>query len=439
MGEIHMAQGAALVHTTLQAPTVTEVDLDEAIAVATRHGGCADRDRHQLIRVDRLELQLIAPLFQAQTKADVEVLSAAAKGITVAVQIAAADAAEVERVQRWIHQSIRPWCPAPRSCLDLFEHKKFPVALPDRLSKNGESLLLQRLAVEHCPCRCATWQHQSKPQADARHCRCPWVGSRHVINGADLCCTELRMEESMADERGRVVAAATDGACSGNPGPGGWGALIRFEDGSVEEFGGHEPATTNNRMELQAALALLQRLKALPRHPDLTLRTDSKYLIDGLGSWMAGWKRKGWKTAAGKPVLNQDLWQALDQARLDDVPLAYVKGHSGDPDNERVDRIAVAYSRGQALTSIPAPPPPSASDDAAPPELQRLLTRLELAERLAAGAFTLTAAELAQLVEQPLQNLQERSSSWRWRDWSVDPVQAGRWRLRRREGGSEQS
>ena len=148
-----------------------------------------------------------------------------------------------------------------------------------------------------------------------------------------------------SDRRGRVVAAATDGACSGNPGPGGWGALIRFEDGSVEEFGGADPATTNNRMELQAALALLERLAELPRHPDLTLRTDSKYLIDGLGSWMAGWKRKGWKTAAGKPVLNQDLWQALDAARLPDVPLTYVKGHSGDPDNDRVDAIAVAYSK----------------------------------------------------------------------------------------------
>ena len=260
------------------------------------------------------------------------------------------------------------------------------------------------------------------------------------MNDANPCCTELRLGESMADERGRVVAAATDGACSGNPGPGGWGALIRFEDGSVEEFGGHEPATTNNRMELQAALALLQRLKDLPRHPDLTLRTDSKYLIDGLGSWMAGWKRKGWKTAAGKPVLNQDLWQALDQARLADVPLAYVKGHSGDPDNERVDRIAVAYSRGQALTPRPVSARgPSTSVDAAPPELQRLLNRLELAERLAAGAFTLSAVELAQLVEQPLQQLQERSGSWCWRDWSVDPVQVGKWRLRRREGGSEQS
>ena len=242
----------------------------------------------------------------------------------------------------------------------------------------------------------------------------------------------------MADERGRVVAAATDGACSGNPGPGGWGALIRFEDGSVEEFGGHEPATTNNRMALQAALALLQRLKDLPRHPDLTLRTDSKYLIDGLGSWMAGWKRKGWKTAAGKPVLNQDLWQALDQARLADVPLSYVKGHSGDPDNDRVDRIAVAYARGQSLTPMPSPTPLAPPDDPAPPELLRLLSRLELAERLAEGGFTLKAVELAQLVEQPLQQLQQRTSSWRWRDWSVDPVPDGTWRLRRREAGSEE-
>ena len=258
------------------------------------------------------------------------------------------------------------------------------------------------------------------------------------MSNADLCCTELQMGESMADERGRVVAAATDGACSGNPGPGGWGALIRFEDGSVEEFGGHEPATTNNRMELQAALALLQRLKDLPRHPDLTLRTDSKYLIDGLGSWMAGWKRKGWKTAAGKPVLNQDLWQALDQARLADVPLSYVKGHSGDPDNERVDRIAVAYARGQALTPMPSPTPMAPPDDPAPPELLRLLSRLELAERLAEGGFTLKAVELAQLVEQPLQQLQQRTSSWRWRDWSVDPVPDGTWRLRRREAGSEE-
>mgnify|MGYP001443809999 FL=1 len=237
----------------------------------------------------------------------------------------------------------------------------------------------------------------------------------------------------MADGRGRVVAAATDGACSGNPGPGGWGALLRFEDGSVEEFGGHDPATTNNRMELQAALELLKRLKELPRHPDLTLRTDSKYLIDGLGSWMQGWKRRGWKTAAGKPVLNQDLWVALDQARLLDVPLTYVKGHSGDPDNDRVDRIAVSFSRGLGpdlqTTS-------EAAEEPAPAPLQQLLSRLELADRLAAGGFTLQVTELAQLVEQPMRQLEERKEPWIWRDWLVEPLQGQRWRLQRREAGS---
>ena len=237
----------------------------------------------------------------------------------------------------------------------------------------------------------------------------------------------------MADGRGRVVAAATDGACSGNPGPGGWGALLRFEDGSVEEFGGHDPATTNNRMELQAALELLKRLKELPRHPDLTLRTDSKYLIDGLGSWMQGWKRRGWKTAAGKPVLNQDLWVALDQARLLDVPLTYVKGHSGDPDNDRVDRIAVSFSRGLGpdlqTTS-------EAADEPAPAPLQQLLSRLELADRLAAGGFTLQVTELAKLVEQPMRQLEERKEPWIWRDWLVEPLQGQRWRLQRREAGS---
>ena len=258
----------------------------------------------------------------------------------------------------------------------------------------------------------------------------------------------------MVEGRGRVVAAATDGACSGNPGPGGWGALLRFEDGSVEEFGGSAPATTNNRMELQAALAVLERLKELPRHPDLRLRTDSKYLIDGLGSWMKGWKRKGWKTAAGKPVLNQDLWQALDRARLDDVPLAYVKGHSGDPDNERVDQIAVAFSRGQqpvpewAGESQPVAgndqkveaASDQAVDDPAPPALQRLLSRLELADRLAQGGYSLTLIELAQLVEQPLAKLEQRQGIWRWRDWEVQPLDdEGRWCLHRAEAGSTQT
>ena len=255
----------------------------------------------------------------------------------------------------------------------------------------------------------------------------------------------------MVEGRGRVIAAATDGACSGNPGPGGWGALLRFEDGSVEEFGGFAAATTNNRMELQAALAVLERLQELPRHPDLRLRTDSKYLIDGLSSWMKGWKRKGWKTAAGKPVLNQDLWKALDAARLDDVPLAYVKGHSGDPDNERVDQIAVAFSRGQSPVSTKAgvvkpaaetavSPADVNEQDPAPPALVRLLSRMELADRLAAGGYSLTPIELAQLVEQPLARLEQKKEAWRWRDWELQPVEEGmRWRLHRGAAGSKQS
>ncbi len=248
----------------------------------------------------------------------------------------------------------------------------------------------------------------------------------------------------MSHPRGRVIAAATDGACSGNPGPGGWGALIRFEDGSVEELGGHEPRTTNNRMELKAALVILQRLKNLPRHPTLTLRTDSKYLIDGLNQWMNGWKRKGWLTSSGKPVLNQDLWQALDQAQLDDVSLEYVKGHSGDPDNDRVDEIAVCFSKGKyinlqsAQTSYFAKDSiKTASDDtsinideSAPPELQRLLSRLEIANKFATEGYGLTLTELSQLIEQPIETIEKKKKAWQWRDWSIEPIKNSRWRLR---------
>ena len=253
------------------------------------------------------------------------------------------------------------------------------------------------------------------------------------------------------------MAAACDGACSGNPGPGGWGALLRFEDGSVHEMGGAERATTNNRMELTAALALLEALAELPRHPSLTIRTDSRYLIDGFSKWMPGWKRKGWRTASGGAVLNRDLWEQLDRARLRDVPLTYVKGHSGDPDNDRCDAIAVAFSKGrlpqlaagEVLASAtlegdvpaaaPAPAPaPAPAEDVAPPALQQLLTRLELADRLASGGHGLTLVELAQLVEQPLRQLERRSEAWAWRDWIVEPLDDGRWRLRRHAGGLPQ-
>jgi ribonuclease HI len=256
----------------------------------------------------------------------------------------------------------------------------------------------------------------------------------------------------MVDRPVRVVAAACDGACSGNPGPGGWGALLRFEDGTVRELGGADAATTNNRMELTAALALLEELRTLPRHPDLVLRTDSRYLVDGLQTWLAGWKRRGWRTASGGPVLNRDLWERLERARLPDVPLQHVRGHSGDPDNERCDAIAVAFARGErpALASPAAPGPAAPGGDAEPPgadaaalpaadpaprELVDLLDRLELADRLAAGGYGLSLVELARLVDQPLRRLERRRNPWLWRDWQVLPLPDGRWRLRRDAGG----
>ncbi len=153
----------------------------------------------------------------------------------------------------------------------------------------------------------------------------------------------------MSKEEKFAIAAATDGACSGNPGPGGWGALIRFQDGSEVEFGGYNPETTNNRMELQAALFVLEKLKTIKFHPSLTIKTDSKYLIDGMEKWMPNWKKKGWKTSSGKPVLNQDLWKALDHSELPKIKFQYVKGHSGEKDNDRVDAIAVAFSKGRKI------------------------------------------------------------------------------------------
>ena len=254
----------------------------------------------------------------------------------------------------------------------------------------------------------------------------------------------------MGSEPVRVVAAACDGACSGNPGPGGWGALLRFENGAVHEMGGAERNTTNNRMELTAALALLEALKELPRHPELVLRTDSRYLIDGFSKWLPGWKRKGWRTASGGAVLNRDLWEQLDAARLPGLRLVHVRGHSGDPDNERCDAIAVAFSRGQlpdlaageVLTTVrlegDVPPHQvSPQEDLAPAPLQQLLSRLELADRLAAQGYGLSLVELAQLVEQPLRQLQRRSEAWIWRDWQVQPLGDGRWRLQRHAGGLE--
>lgn len=133
------------------------------------------------------------------------------------------------------------------------------------------------------------------------------------------------------------IVIYTDGACSGNPGPGGWGARLEGPD-AVEELSGGEPATTNNRMELTAAI---EALKALPDNSTVTLTTDSTYVKDGMTSWIANWKKRGWKTAAKKPVKNVDLWQALDaQCARHRISWQWVKGHAGHPGNERADELA---------------------------------------------------------------------------------------------------
>ena len=230
-----------------------------------------------------------------------------------------------------------------------------------------------------------------------------------------------------------MVAAACDGACRGNPGPGGWGCLLRYSDGTVEELGGFEAHTTNNRMELSACLALLKRLKELPKDPGFAIRTDSKYLIDGFSRWLPGWKRKGWRTASGGAVLNRDLWEELDAARLPDVALQHVKGHSGDPDNERCDQIAVAYSRKEAIPNQEQVKTKTKDQDLAPAPLQGLLTRLELADRLALGGYLLKTVEIAQLLEQPLASFENRDAAITWRNWRVVPQKEGGWRLERLE------
>ena len=129
----------------------------------------------------------------------------------------------------------------------------------------------------------------------------------------------------------------TDGACSGNPGPGGWGALLKSSDKSKELYGS-DADTTNNRMELMAAI---EALNALKKASQVRLHTDSTYVKDGLTKWIHGWKRNGWKTASKKPVKNKDLWQALDAAcERHEIEWIWVKGHAGDPGNEKADALA---------------------------------------------------------------------------------------------------
>jgi ribonuclease HI len=152
----------------------------------------------------------------------------------------------------------------------------------------------------------------------------------------------------------RSILVFTDGAASGNPGPGGWAAIILDLKNQIIELGGGERHTTNNRMEMLATVEALRKLSGTK--VPIEIRTDSKYVIDGVTKWVHGWKKRDWKTAAGEPVVHPDLWQALDELNQShQITWTYVPGHSGVPGNERADEIAVAFSQGKTLELYTGP------------------------------------------------------------------------------------
>lgn len=289
----------------------------------------------------------------------------------------------------------------------------------------------------------------------------------------------------------RISKVYTDGACSGNPGPGGWGTVIYFEDGSCHELGGHDGATTNNRMEMQAAISALQFFAESRQITQCILYTDSEYIIKGITQWVKGWKKKGWKTAAGKPVLNQDLWEILDnldrQVREQTkVPVSWqhVRGHSGDIGNERCDTIARGYSSGkppqlrqrstmeiskmeisnifpieqnptERSGSIHATPEPHIdpmleehlihpdSTEHIPREvrvayLHHLIDTLRIADEVAKNGYLITSSELADLMDINASAVTSRGNRWAWRNWIVSRVRREGnqilWQLERVDG-----
>ena len=218
-----------------------------------------------------------------------------------------------------------------------------------------------------------------------------------------------------------ATEAATDGACSGNPGNGGWGGLILFDDGSELEIGGFEKNTTNNRMELTAAIKTLEKLKHFKIKKNFKLRTDSKYLIDGYSNWINNWKKNGWKTSTGKPVQNLDLWQKIDSLRINEVSMEFVKGHSGDKYNEKVDLIATNYSKG-----INKDEKNKHEDiyqlDKAPQEIVNLYSRIELVNKFAQKGFLLTSSELCDLLSLEEDKHIKEMKQFNWRNWIIKPT-----------------
>ena len=232
-----------------------------------------------------------------------------------------------------------------------------------------------------------------------------------------------------------AIEAATDGACSGNPGPGGWGGLIIFDDKSELEIGGSEQNTTNNRMELTAAIKTLEKLKTYKLKENFKLRTDSKYVIEGYTKWITNWKRNGWKTSSGKSVQNLDLWQKIDQLRINGLVMEYVKGHSGDKQNDRVDRIATNYSKGISLESKLKESESSADffEKNAPSEIQELFSRNELIQKFADKKYLLSSLELSTLLGEENHLKIKLYSLFEWRNWRLIPKDKKYWIIEKKE------
>ena len=232
-----------------------------------------------------------------------------------------------------------------------------------------------------------------------------------------------------------AIEAATDGACSGNPGPGGWGGLIIFEDNSELEIGGSEQNTTNNRMELTAAIKTLEKLKTCKLKENFKLRTDSKYVIEGYTKWIINWKKNGWKTSSGKSVQNLDLWQKIDQLRINGLVMEYVKGHSGDKQNDRVDKIATNYSKGISLESKLKESESSADffEKNATSEIQELFSRNELIQKFADKKYLLSSPELSTLLGEENHLKIKLYSLFEWRNWRLIPKDKKYWIIEKKE------
>ena len=226
-----------------------------------------------------------------------------------------------------------------------------------------------------------------------------------------------------------AIEAATDGACSGNPGNGGWGGLILFEDGYKLELGGSEVNTTNNRMELTAAIRTLEKLRDFKLKKNFKLRTDSKYVIEGYTNWIRNWKKNGWKSSSGKLVLNKDLWIKIDALRISGLSMEFVKGHSGDPSNERADLIATNFSKGIAMKLTNPNSSKTAIKETDPSSIQNLFTRIDLVNKFQEREYLLESNELEELLDLKDHHEISTYTKFNWRNWEFLPVEKKYWKI----------